>query len=190
LHLDDLFARAARFGLDEGHLRHMVELAGRVFDGLKRVHQLDDGWKIYLLSTVILRNSGEIVGFAGRERHSYYIVKHSDFPGMQGWEHEFVARLCLRHSGGKFAKDLVALGKDKGRRAAFRKLLALVRVIDALDLGPRTTVRVRRISVSTGKVRLQVGGAGTAGVEQLMMERKKKLFEAVFGRQLVLERLK
>ncbi len=190
LHLDDLFFRAARFGAEETHLRQMTELASNLFDRLRSLHKLEPKWKIYLLSTVILRNSGELVGFAGRDKHSYYIVKNADFPSMQPWEHEFIARLCLFHSGGKVErKDLEPIGKDKKRKEAFMSLLAMVRLIDALDLGPRTQLKLRRVSI--GKtVKLSFSGKGTAGIEELVNERKKKLFEEEFGRQLLLERLK
>jgi exopolyphosphatase / guanosine-5'-triphosphate,3'-diphosphate pyrophosphatase len=189
LHLDDLFGRAARFGLDEEHLRQMVDLASGLFDRLRAVHRLPPKWKVYLLSTVILRNCGEIVGFSGKERHAYYVVKNSHFPAMQGWETEFIALLCLYHSGGK-VKSLASLGGDKSRELAFRRLLALVRVIDGLDLGSRTTVSLKRVTVTARAVKLVVSGRGTAGIEQLMIERKKKLFEEVFRRQLLLERVK
>ncbi len=191
LHLDDLYGRAARFGADEAHLHHMTELADALFNKLRSLHKLDPKWKVYLLSAVILRNAGELVAFAGREKHSYYIVKNADFPSMQAWEHEFIARLCLFHSGGKVErKDLEPLGRDKKRREAFLKLLPLLRIIDALDLGPRTQLKLRKTSIARQSVKLSFSGKASAGLEELVNERKKKLFEEEFGRQLVLERLK
>ena len=188
LHIDDLVARALRFGAEKEHLLHMTELASQLFDRLKALHGLEPHWRIYFLATVILRRCGELVGFAGREKHSYYIVKHSDFPSMQAWEHEFIARLCLLSSGGKVSpKDFTALGRDKKRREAFRRILALVRVIDALDLGPHTTIDLKRVAVERGAVRIVFGGKSTAGIEQLLTERKRKFFEETFGRRLLLQ---
>jgi exopolyphosphatase/guanosine-5'-triphosphate,3'-diphosphate pyrophosphatase len=188
-HLDDLVARAKRFGGDEAHLHHMAEVAGQLFDRLRGLHGLAPEWKIYLLATVILRNCGELIGFAGKEKHAYYIVKQSDFPSMQNWEHEFIARLCLHSSGAKLSpKDMSPLGRDKRRRDAFRKILALVRVIDSLDIGPQTTIRLKRVAVDSQAVTIAFGGESTAGIEQLLTDRKKKLFEQTFGRKLVLQR--
>lgn len=188
-HKDDLVARAKRFGGDEKHVLHMADVASQLFDRLRGLHGLDGEWKIYFLATVILRNCGEIIGFAGKEKHAYYIVKQSDFPSMQNWEHEFIARLCLHSPGAKLSpKDLSPLGRDKKRRDAFRKLLALVRVIDALDIGPQTTIQLKRVAVDASSVTIAFGGQSTAGIEQLLTDRKKKLFEQVFGRDLVLQR--
>lgn len=191
LHMDDLFARAARFGTEEKHARHMVALADELFKRLRPLHGLDNKWKIYLLSTVILRNSGELISYAGREKHAYYLVKNSDFPSMQVWEHEFIAKLCLLVTGGKLEnKDLVGLSKKDKKRDAFVKLLALVRLIDGLDLGPRTNILLKKVSISRAVVKMSFTGKTTAGIETLMIPRKKKLFEETFKRQLILERLK
>jgi exopolyphosphatase/guanosine-5'-triphosphate,3'-diphosphate pyrophosphatase len=189
LHLDDLKSRALHFGAIEKHLDHMKDLASQLFDRLKVLHGLDPHWKIYLLSTVILRNCGEIIGYAGKEKHSYYIVKNTDFPSMQAWENEFIARLCLHSSGGKLgAKDLTSFGGDKKRRDAFKAILALVRLIDALDIGPRTTIELKRVVVEPTVVKIVFAGSSTAGIEQLLTDRKRRFFEQTFGRELSLQR--
>jgi exopolyphosphatase / guanosine-5'-triphosphate,3'-diphosphate pyrophosphatase len=189
LHLDDLYEHAKRFGGEPEHLEHMAKLASELFDRFRRFHGLDPSWKVYLLSTILLRKAGEAISYGDRAKHSYYIVKNLDFPSMERWEHEFVARLCLHIPDGKIeGKELAAIGKEKKRREAFKKLLAMARVIDALDLGPRTTLKVRRIGINRNQVKLTFSGKATEGIEQLMMERKKKLFEEVFGRTLLLER--
>ncbi|RZA06190.1 MAG: Ppx/GppA family phosphatase [Proteobacteria bacterium] len=188
-HMDDLISRASRFGADPKHVLHMSEVAGQLFDRLRGLHKLENDWKIYLLASVILRNCGEIIGFAGREKHSYYIVKQSDFPSMQNWEHEFIARLCLYSPGAKLTpKDLAPVGGDKKRKDAFRKILALVRVIDSLDIGPQTTIQFKKVKVDARAVTIAFGGESTAGIEELLTDRKKKLFEQTYGRKLVLQR--
>jgi exopolyphosphatase/guanosine-5'-triphosphate,3'-diphosphate pyrophosphatase len=188
LHLDDLFEHAKRFGGEQEHLEHMSRLAGQLFDRFQRLHGLENRWKIYLISTILLRRSGEAISYGDRAKHSFYIVKNLDFPSMDQWEHDFIARLCLHITDGKIEnKSLTAVGKEKKRRDAFRKLLALARLIDALDLGPRTALKVRRLTITRTAVRLAFNGKATEGIEQLMIERKKKLFEEVFKRELILE---
>jgi exopolyphosphatase/guanosine-5'-triphosphate,3'-diphosphate pyrophosphatase len=188
LHLDDLFEHAKRFGGEQEHLEHMSRLAGQLFDRFQRLHGLENRWKIYLISTILLRRSGEAISYGDRAKHSFYIVKNLDFPSMDQWEHDFIARLCLHITDGKSEnKSLTAVGKEKKRRDAFRKLLALARLIDALDLGPRTALKVRRLTITRTAVRLAFNGKATEGIEQLMIERKKKLFEEVFKRELILE---
>ncbi len=189
LHLDDLIEHARRFGGETEHLQHMASLSGELFTKLRPLHGLEDKWKIYLLSTILLRNSGQAISYGDRAKHSHYIVKHLDFPSMDSWEHEFVARLCLFIPDAKVeGKVLGGSTRDKKARAAFLKILALARVIDALDLGARTAIKIRRVSVTRQAAKITFSGKATEGIEQLMMERKKKLFEQVFRRKLLLER--
>jgi exopolyphosphatase/guanosine-5'-triphosphate,3'-diphosphate pyrophosphatase len=191
LHLDDLFEHGRRFGGEISHLQHMAKLAGEIFDRFRPVHGLENKWKIYLLSTILLRQCGQAISYGEQAKHAYYIVKNLDFPSMDTWEHEFIARLCLHIPDSKVdGKDLSPIGKDKKQRRAFLSLLALARVIDALDLGPRTAIKIRRLAITKQNAKLTFSGKATEGIEQLMMERKKKLFVEVFGRELILERSK
>jgi exopolyphosphatase/guanosine-5'-triphosphate,3'-diphosphate pyrophosphatase len=185
LHIEELLARAETFGGNRNHLRHMADLAGEIFARLRPLHRLDRKWKIYLQAAVIFRNVGEIVGFVGKEKHAHYIVKHLDIQAMESWEHGFIADLCLHQSDGKLSsKDLNAIAK--ARRAAFIKLLALMRVMVALDPGVHSGLRLRSTRITRTSVRLCFTGKGAAGLQQ-QVERKKKLFEDEFSRQLVLE---
>ncbi|MGZ3694851.1 MAG: Ppx/GppA phosphatase family protein [Bdellovibrionota bacterium] len=186
LHLDDLIARAVSFGGHEAHMRHLAKLAEELFGRLQNIHRLDKRWKVYLLAAVIFRNCGELVGFVGKEKHAHYIVKNLDIQAMQAWEHGFIADLCLHQSGGKLSpKDINGIAKE--RRAAFRKLLGLLRLIVAVDLGHNTTLNLRSVRVTREYVKLIFSGKAAAGLEQLLIDRKKKLFEDEFGRQLLLE---
>lgn len=186
LHLEDLLLRSHRYGQYPEHLRHMVDLTGQLFDRLKAMHRLEAKWKVYLQSAVILRKAGEIVSFANREKHAYYIVKNSDFPSMEGWEQEFIAQMVLQHLGGK----IDSFRELKGRRTIFTKLVALLRLIDAVDLGSSSTLHIKKVSILAKEVRILFRGEGSAGLEQLLLDRKKKLFEETFQRSLRVERWK
>lgn len=190
-HREDIFARALRLGGEEAHVRSLADLTEKLFARLRGLHRLDKRWEAYLVAAVVLRNCGELVGFNGKEKHSYYLVKHSDLPGLEPWEHEFIAQLCRHFAGGKVsAKDLASFGKDRRRREAFLKLLALLRLVDALDPGPSARLRLGTVRVSRGQVVIHFGGESVAGVEHLLTDRKKKLFEESFGRQLLVKRSK
>jgi exopolyphosphatase / guanosine-5'-triphosphate,3'-diphosphate pyrophosphatase len=190
LHMDDLLEHSLRFGGDPTHLRHMAELAGELFDRFRPLHGLHHKWRIYLVSAILLRNSGQVISYGERAKHSHYIVMNLDFPSMDGWERELVAQLCLYLPGAKLGeKEIRDSARDRKAREAFPKLLALARVIDALDLGlGRATIRVKRVLISRRLAKITFSGKATEGIEQLMMERKKKLFEELFRRKLVLER--
>ncbi len=193
IRLPVFYEKALKLGVTKAHIDSVVELSSELFDRLKPLHKLPVAWKAYLTAAAVLHDVGESISPSRHETHSYYIVKNADFPSMEPWEVEFIAQLCLHHRGGnKFGqKDLPI--EPKTRRQAFLKLLALLRVADALDRGHKGMVKIKAIKLLRGDVKLTLepGGPGAKGsidLELLRIEQKKELFENVFGRELVVEK--
>jgi exopolyphosphatase/guanosine-5'-triphosphate,3'-diphosphate pyrophosphatase len=185
LHLPDIREKARQFGADAAHMDRVVRLADALFDALRPLHRLDPSWKTYLSAAVMLRDVGETVNLAGHEEHSCYIVRHSDFPGADLWENELIAELCLHHEGAKTPVVDSAVLKSKGRRDAFMKLLAILRIADALDSGPETHIRLQQTRILRGRVELRCGGRGLTGLESLQVEKKAPFFARIFKRDVV-----
>jgi exopolyphosphatase/guanosine-5'-triphosphate,3'-diphosphate pyrophosphatase len=183
LHLPDLYAKAQRLGGHEPHLRQVVGFAEALFARLRNLHKLGPEWQVYLKAAAILHDTGEAISPNRHSRHSYYIVKNADFPSMEAWEVEFIAQLCLWHATGKPEPRDFPFRNHKKRSDAFYKLLAMLRVADALDRGHTSSARILRASVDARKVRLTLTGKAI-DLEILRVEQKKALFEQVFGRTL------
>jgi exopolyphosphatase/guanosine-5'-triphosphate,3'-diphosphate pyrophosphatase len=164
-----------------------VSFAATLFSRLKTLHKLDSEWQVYLTAAAILHDTGEAVTPTHHELHSYYIVKNADFPSMEAWETEFVAQLCLWHPSGKPDLEEFPFATDKKKRDAYFKLLALLRVADALDRGHKSSARIQQISTDKEKVRILLAGK-SIDLELLRVEQKKALFEQLFGRRLVVEK--
>jgi exopolyphosphatase/guanosine-5'-triphosphate,3'-diphosphate pyrophosphatase len=185
LHLPDVREKAILFGADAAHLDRFVALSEKLFDALRPVHRLNDSWKTYLAAAVMLRNVGESVNLGHYEEHSCYIVRNSDFPGAESWENELIAELCLYHAGTKMPTPESPLLKSVTRHGAFLRLLALLRLVDALDSGPETLVRIDRLRLGQKKIELFYSGRGLTGLEGLHIEKKSSFFERVFKRKII-----
>ncbi len=187
-HFDDFYAKARRMGVTDTHLKQVTALTDTLYDRFRPLHKLKPEWKNYLKAAAILHDTGEAITPTRHAEHSYYIVKNADFPALEKWETDFIAELCLRHQGGKFElKDLPFKGKsekDKERRHAFPRLLALLRLADALDRGHKSNVRIKRVRLTRREVHLHLSGTAV-DLELLRVEQKKGLFEQVFDRKLV-----
>jgi exopolyphosphatase/guanosine-5'-triphosphate,3'-diphosphate pyrophosphatase len=188
LHWEDLYLKAMQFGVDKKYIHQMADLASDLFDRLQRIHRLGPNWKIYLTASVILRDIGELVNLLDYQKHTYYIVKNADFPSMQKWEMEFIAQLCLYQANEK-NKFKIARLKDKEKKDAFKKILAILRVIDALDFGPGNFFKVHAVRIHAKKVEICLKGKVSKGMESIMIDRKKALFEKLFNRKVVLTRI-
>ena len=181
LHVEDLYERAARFGMERGHARHVADLAGSLFDALRPVHKLSQSWRIYLVAAAVLRDVGDSVNVFEHALHSGYIVRHSDLPGMEDWEIGFVAGLCSHHEDLKFDDRSGNFLKNPERKAAFRKLIALLCMLDEMDSGPETVIRVRGISRSRGEVFVRYSGKGLTGLEPVNVERRASIYRKALG---------
>jgi exopolyphosphatase/guanosine-5'-triphosphate,3'-diphosphate pyrophosphatase len=197
-HLADVRDRVAKVHRDMAHVDTVAKTVAVLFDKLKRVHRLKSEWKAYLVAAAYLHDIGEVISPTSHELHSYYFAKHSDFTPLESWESEFIARLCLYHRVGKPDVEGVFLKlgkkslkpkireKEKERRQAFVKLLALLRIADALDRNHRGLVAISSVRVGPKRVHLGLRAKkGGGDLELLRVDQKKALFEEVFKRELV-----
>jgi len=185
LHLPDLMEKAIQFGENGEHLERMLKFSEDLFDKLKPLHQLDPCWKLYLQAATLLRNTGKAISLAGYREHSYYIVKHAGFPAADTWETDLIADLCRYHEGAKLDGSKLTFEKSKARMDAFRKLLAMLRVIDALDSGPEATLRLKGVQRKRGHVVLLYSGKGLTGLESLTLEKRAPYFKKTMGQSIV-----
>jgi len=184
LHFSELYEKAIHLGGDEDHLKRTTQVAEELFDRLSRLHQLKPSWKVYLSAAMILRDIGESIHVNQHPEHSYYIVKNSDLPAMEDWELEFIAQLCLHHEGSKRSQRDLSWMKGKAKRDAFLKLLAILRIADALDAGPECRLKLKSVKLNKKQVRIAYSGQEITGLETGNVEKKSEFFEKIFGRSI------
>ncbi len=189
LHLADLREKAVAFGADPRHLERTEALSADLFRKLRPVHRLGLEWLPYLQAAAVLRDVGEFISLSQHVKHSAYIVKNSDLAPLEKWEIELLAELCLRHQENRVAPADRPFPKNRARREVFMKLLALLQVVDALDSGSETRLRLVSSRASKRRVDLRITGARLTGMEALQLEMRSAIFTQVFGRIIRAERV-
>jgi exopolyphosphatase/guanosine-5'-triphosphate,3'-diphosphate pyrophosphatase len=184
VHLDDVLKRATHFGMDEDYLNACLLLSGDVWDKLKRVHGLREDFKPVLGAATLLRDIGENVAYSKHEEHSAYLVKHADLPPMDEIEQDLIAMLVLHHEGDKSQLKGLPPSWDSRTRVVFNKLLALLRVIDALDSGGGARVRIKQVRAAGRSVKLGLRGTNLSGLEKVTLENRRTLFKETFGKTI------
>jgi len=177
-----------QFGRNEARLKRAVQNSEMLFEKLKPLHRLDRHWLPYLTAATILRDVGEAVSFRKNEEHSYYVIKNSDFRSMDAWESEFVAQLCLHHEGKKINAGEIPFAHEKAKYSAFLKLLAILRVVDALDAEVTSPVAIHSVKIAHKEMRISFGRKAASDLELLRLERKKPLLEELFKKTLVVQK--
>lgn len=183
-HLTDVFEKARAWGAPVRHLHHVQAFAQTLFDRLAPLHRLGRAWRDYLIAAAWLQDVGEMVSPVHHERHSYYMVKNGDFPGVDSWELELIGQLVLWHKGGKIGREECPI-KESTRWGAFFRLLSLLRIVDALEKPQAHLVTLRGVERERGRVRLLLKGERSAvDLAILRVEQKKDLFEKTYHQTL------
>lgn len=184
-----VLALGRRFHFDEPHAAQVARLALGLYDRLAPLHRLPDRARRILEAAAFLHDIGHAVSVHGHHKHTYYLVANADLPGFAGRERELVALVARYHRRshpGRDRRDLEALSSSE--LGLVRKLVAILRVADALDRSHQQPVRTVRTRVRRREVELRVGARGAIDLELWDAEREAALFQRVFGRRLALAR--
>ena len=180
-----LVALGRRFGFDEPHATQVARLALVLYDDLARLHGLPPRARLILQAAALLHDVGHAVSVHSHHKHTYYLVANADLPGFTDRERELialVARYHRRSAPGRGRRDLEALTASEFRTV--RKLVALLRVADALDRSHQQQVSALRVSPGGSSVELRVAARGPLDLELWDAAREAPLFQRVFSRRL------
>jgi exopolyphosphatase/guanosine-5'-triphosphate,3'-diphosphate pyrophosphatase len=184
-------AMARRYGVSLAHARKVAYLANRLFTSLQSLHGLPLHTGKLLEAAAYLHDVGHYVSESRHHKHSYYLVANSDLPGFTNREREFIASLCRFHRKAMPAADRAGLEALNGEeRRALILLTPLLRMADNLDRSHEERVESLECAVQNGQVTLKLGSKGDIDLEQWAAERSAELFHQVYGREIVLSRLK
>jgi exopolyphosphatase/guanosine-5'-triphosphate,3'-diphosphate pyrophosphatase len=182
-------ALGRRFAFDEPHARKAAELALSLFDQLAAVHRLPASARSVLEAAALLHDVGHAISPSRHHKHTYYLVSNADIPGFSDEERllvALVARYHRRSAPERHRPDLETLSAPQFRMV--RRLVALLRVADALDRSHHQPVVSVRTTVRDGVVRVHPRTRGAIDLELWDVAREAGLFRAALGKRLEVER--
>ncbi len=194
-HLSDLryesIMRIGRmYNFDEGHGRHVADLALSIYDQLADVHRLEDDSRELLEAAALLHDVGYYISHANHHKHSLYLIQNSETLGFNNEELAVIANVARYHRKSHPKNGhpaFAALRRSDQRRV--RVLAAILRVADGLDRTHDARVRSVRVDCSKRSIMLRLAcdpGANLA-FELWSLNRKKALLEEVFERTVNVE---
>jgi exopolyphosphatase / guanosine-5'-triphosphate,3'-diphosphate pyrophosphatase len=175
-----------KYLLDMEHATLISKLAGQLFDQTKDLHKLDDEYKLLLQVGSLLHDIGHFINPIDHDKHGYYILKHNLLLGLNENQQEIVANLVRYHR-----KAFPSLDDENFRslpqkdRLVVAKLSALLRLADVMDTSH--TGRVTQVILTEKKKywELALDGNGDLMLEKWSLNKRRALFEEVFGIELV-----
>jgi exopolyphosphatase/guanosine-5'-triphosphate,3'-diphosphate pyrophosphatase len=183
-----VMALVDRSDIERTHASHVARLALRIFDQTQELHQLRTGERELLEYAALLHEVGMHVSYQDHQKHSYYLISHA---GLRGFTTDQVAVTAnvaryYRKSPPKPDDDNY-MHLSPVQQEIVRKLVAILRIADALDRGRRRAVRDVAVDLSDDGVRFRVRLRGDADVELEAAEKRAKFFGKVFEKHVDVE---
>jgi exopolyphosphatase/guanosine-5'-triphosphate,3'-diphosphate pyrophosphatase len=177
-----------KYQFDEQHGRHVARLAGRLFEETRQIHQLDREGRLLLEVASLLHDVGHFINMIDHDRHGYYLLTANSLIGLDERQQAIVANLVRYHrcATSDWEDPSVRPLKQEDRRIAI-KLMALMRMADALDSSHTEAVRNMRLKRKKGIQILKLIGVGDLLLEKWAFAKRKSLFAETFGVKLEIE---
>jgi exopolyphosphatase/guanosine-5'-triphosphate,3'-diphosphate pyrophosphatase len=184
--LDAARSLGRRFFFDEAHALQVTRLSLAMFDQLAGLHRLPMAVRPYLEVASVLHDIGHAVSYQKHHRHTEYLIRNGDIPGLADRERDIAARIARYHR--RSQPDLHhpgMTGLTPGEARFVRKLATLLRVADALDRSHAQPIGKLRARAGHGRVVLHLATRGPADLELWDIAHETQLFRKVFGSRLV-----
>jgi exopolyphosphatase/guanosine-5'-triphosphate,3'-diphosphate pyrophosphatase len=191
-HLNDIRSASVQqlseqFHSEERHARHVANLALDIFKRTKQIHKLGETERELLEAAAMLHEIGLYISHAQHHRHAYYLIRNAELPGYTEDEKAIIANVARYHRKSEPKPKHEGYAElDAHDRTVVRKLAAILRIADGLDRGHAAVVKGVSMRRSGKRIvfRLQHKKRAPASLEVWGAERKKQMFEHVFGSRL------
>lgn len=177
---------AEHYKVDLRFAQRVAEHTQSLFKLLAPVHRLPTEYAKLLHAAAMLHEVGSFISRAGRRRHAWYILLHSELLGYTPAERKVIAALARYLGKSKIvpANQAVRILHPTDR-ALLPRGVVLLRLARALEQGRRGAVLSLKVKNSAHSVRLTLETKSTgAELELWALQKECGYFFEVFGREL------
>ncbi|MCB9611513.1 MAG: Ppx/GppA family phosphatase [Sandaracinus sp.] len=142
-----------RYHFDERHAIQVTDLATKIFDATQTLHGLGAKSRMMLKVASLLHDVGDFINPQAHHKHSQYIIENSDLMGVTPEMRAVIALVARYHRRGMPAVRHAAFRDlTPDYRERVRKLTAILRIADALELSVRAHLgKAQELSVEVLK---------------------------------------
>lgn len=178
-----------KYQFDADHANLVAYLAAQLFDQTAPLHGLEPENRLLLEVASLLHDIGHFISTVDHDKHTHYIMQANPLIGLTKREQEIVSNVARYHR-----KALPTIQDENFRalpskdRSTVIKLSALLRIADAMDVSHTRRVKDVHIRSKKNKWILSLGGEGALNLEIWALEKRRALFQDVFGMKLEIEK--
>jgi exopolyphosphatase/guanosine-5'-triphosphate,3'-diphosphate pyrophosphatase len=172
----------SKYGMDEGHARHVAELAGSIFDQTRMLHALGPEQRLMLEAAAYLHDIGHFISTIDHDKHGYYILTANPMIGLTDEQQSMVASMVRYHRRQQPSLEdpSFRLLQQKDRLVVM-KLLSILRIADGLDTNRSGRVREIGLTNERSAWEMDLKGEGDLLLEKWTADKRKSLFCELFG---------
>jgi len=173
---------ALRYETDEKHANQVAKFSKKIFNKLKSLHSLSSKDLLILEAAALLHDVGYFIGINNHHEHSYYIARAFSMPGFDAETIDTISTIVLFHRDKHhltFDSRFNSLPIEK--KLLIRKLIALLKIADALDASHMQLIRDIDIDTNSDGITLTAKAYRKPFFEEITFYRKNRDFLAIYG---------
>ncbi|WFB35397.1 HD domain-containing protein [Kiritimatiellota bacterium B12222] len=185
--LDSAIQLGRKYSLDEHHGNEVANLSLQLFDELRDEHHLGPRFRVLLQISALLHEIGSFIAATSHHKHSMYILANSPIFGLGRRDSKIVANIARYHrrsapkSSHPYYQQL-----PRHDRMVVQQLSAILRVADALARSRGRRINKILCERHEETLFIRVPGVDNLHLENSAMQVKGKMFEQVFGMNVIL----
>ena len=169
-----------RYKASQSHVNNIREIATAIFDATKKIHGMGEREKLLLEIAIFLHDCGKYISINSSPQCSYDIIMATEILGLSHGERELVANVVKYNT----------IELENTDNLTVTKLLAILRVANALDRSHKQKLKDFKIDLKDGSLSITVRTNEDITLEKSSLKEKAEFFEEVFGVKLLLKQRK
>lgn len=180
--LNQVLEYSKKYNNDLKHAKKVLHFANRLYTELKSIHSMTLKEKTILDAACILHDVGYYIGVNNHHRHSYYIAKSINIPGIDKEIIDYVAASVLFHRNkAKIESEDELLSAPIEKILSLKKIIALLKIADALDASHMQIIEDIDIQVNENEIKITAVALKIPFLEELTFKSKSIDFLETFG---------
>jgi len=178
---------ARKYRVHRGHSAQVTRICQMIYEQTTELHQLGNHDALLLKCAAILHECGNFIATRGHQKHSHYIIQHSEIFGLSQKDITLIALVARYHRKSCPSPNHADYHELQARdRMRVSKLAAILRIADALDRSHTSRIGEITVSIEKNKIHLHLHGISDASSERLAMRSKSDLFQDIYGLSVTL----
>ncbi|MDR0932101.1 MAG: HD domain-containing protein [Victivallales bacterium] len=179
-----------KYGYDPEHAKHVACASLAIYGKLRRNFEFSPRAAVLLEVAAFLHDIGRFVDTRQHNKHSGYLIRNLQLPGLTEAEQKVVAAVARYHRKSppkESHAEYMQLSAEE--KVTVLKLAAVLRVADALDCTRQGRFDGMKLVQRAHTLSIMVPDSGSYRQERLYLELKGGMFNEVFGLDLKIEEI-